>query len=93
MERNDKLRLKWLRNSIIGLLLNGFGLSILGEAIIAKMKDAPTLEWVWKGTLALVLINAGISFVGDAIKYKVYLDSAEKKTRNRKKRTQNFENQ
>lgn len=91
MPIQDKLKIKWLRNVIIGLILNGLGLSVLGEAIIAKMKEAPSSEWIWKGTLALVLINAGISFVGTAVKYKVYLDSAEKKTKNRKKRNRNFE--
>jgi hypothetical protein len=56
---------KWLIYSIVGLLLCGFGLSLLGEAIILKfIKDS---NWFYLGTIALVVFNSGICFVGKAI--------------------------
>ncbi|MFN4299516.1 MAG: hypothetical protein ACK4EX_07275 [Thermaurantimonas sp.] len=71
----EKLRKKWLIHAVIGLLLNGFGLSLLGEAIILKSQGQSKF-WIIVGTLALIFINAGISVVGTAIKYRVHLDNA-----------------
>ncbi|MEM1157523.1 MAG: hypothetical protein AAF649_05500 [Verrucomicrobiota bacterium] len=51
--------------AISGLILNGFGLSLLGEAVICKAQGA---SWFWMGTLALVSINAGICLVIEAAK-------------------------
>lgn len=71
----EKLRRKWLIHAVAGLLLNGFGLSLLGEAIILKANGESNI-WILVGTLALVFINAGISVVGTAVKYRVHLDNA-----------------
>ena len=54
------MKLKWLTYSIIGLLLFGFGLSLLGEAILLKNNNEP---FFWFGTLALVVINSGLCFL------------------------------
>ncbi|MFN3951412.1 MAG: hypothetical protein ACK4KT_03300 [Thermaurantimonas sp.] len=70
-----KLKKKWLRFAISGLVLNGFGLSLLGEAIIIK-SAGESMWWIPIGTLALICINAGISLVGTAVKYRVHLDNA-----------------
>ena len=65
----------WLLYSISGLLLCGFGLSILGEAIIYKIKN--DLKWFYWGTLALVVFNSGLCFFGKAIlvKFKISISA------------------
>ena len=68
------MKLKWLTYSIIGLLLFGFGLSLLGEAILLKNNNEP---FFWIGTLALVVINSGLCFFGNAIIFKIKLDRGE----------------
>ena len=49
---------KWFFYSVLGLLLIGFGLSVLGEAIIKKYENHP--DWFYWGTVALVIYNSGI---------------------------------
>ncbi|MEM6883450.1 MAG: hypothetical protein AAF571_00355 [Verrucomicrobiota bacterium] len=56
---------KYLFLAIGGLILNGFGLSLLGEAIIQKAQGG---AWFWLGTLSLICINAGICLVIEAAK-------------------------
>ena len=63
------MKTKWLIYSIVGLLLIGFGLSILGEAIILKINQ--DFNWFYIGTLALIVFNSGICFVGKAILLKI----------------------
>ena len=68
------MKLKWLTYSIIGLLLFGFGLSLLGEAILLKNNNEP---FFWFGTLAVVVINSGLCVFGNAIIFKIKLDRGE----------------
>lgn len=56
-----------LAYAIGGLVLNGFGLSLFGEAVIQKAQGG---SWFWLGTLSLVCINAGICLVVEAAKKK-----------------------
>jgi len=56
-----------LAHAIGGLLLNGFGLSLFGEAVNRKMRGR---TWFWLGTLSLICINAGICLVVEASKKK-----------------------
>ena len=56
---------KWLLFSISGLATVGFGLSLLGEAIIYKYEQHP--NWIFWGTVALVVTNTGICLIGQAI--------------------------
>tara|TARA_Y100000768_G_scaffold263320_1_gene200810 strand:- start:3390 stop:3605 length:216 start_codon:yes stop_codon:yes gene_type:complete len=58
------MKIKWLIYSISGLLLIGFGLSLLGEAIIFKMSK--NSNWFYMGTLALIIFNSGICIVAEA---------------------------
>ncbi|NWF71069.1 MAG: hypothetical protein HXY40_18455 [Chloroflexi bacterium] len=53
-----------------GLLLIGFGISILGEAIILKSKNKSFWRWFPLGTIALIVINAGISVFSEATKQR-----------------------
>jgi hypothetical protein len=59
------MRRKWYFFSIVGLLLIGFGLSLLGEAIIYKIDQ--DFSWFYWGTAALVVFNTGICLVAEAI--------------------------
>ena len=65
------MKIKWLAFSISGLVLFGFGLSLLGEAIILKYENKP---FFWLGTLALVVVNSGLCLFGNAIRYRVQMD-------------------
>ena len=60
---------KWLLFAVGGLLLFGFGLSLLGEAILLKYTQSP--NWVITGTIALVTTNSGLCLFGQAIIIKV----------------------
>ena len=50
--------------SVGGLLLVGAGLSVLGEAIIAKSSGK---AWFLVGTFALILVNSGICLIAEAV--------------------------
>jgi hypothetical protein len=60
---------KWLLYAVSGLVLFGFGLSLLGEAIILKYNQAD--YWISLGTIALVVTNSGLCLFGQAIVVKV----------------------
>lgn len=57
------LRKQWLIMAVGGLLLCGFGLSLLGEAILAKSTSESTWVWIGLGTSALVVFNSGLCIV------------------------------
>ena len=64
-QRNtSRNRLRWWLYSVGGLLLIGAGLSILGEAIIAKSRGE---AWFLVGTLAIILVNTGICLVAGEV--------------------------
>ena len=60
---------KWLLYAVSGLFLFGFGLSLLGEAILLKYNQSD--YWIAGGTLALVVTNSGLCLFGQAIIIKV----------------------
>ena len=60
---------KWLFCAVSGLVLFGFGLSLLGEAILLKYNQSD--YWIAGGTLALVVTNSGLCLFGQAIVVKV----------------------
>lgn len=61
-------RKQWWLYSVGGLITLGFGLSLLGEAIILKAQGGAWFSW---GTLALVVVNSGVALVGQAVFCKV----------------------
>ena len=71
------MKRQWLLYSIGGLLLCGFGLSLLGEAILYKMTN--NFSWFYLGTAALVVFNSGICLIGEAILIKVKMQKQIKK--------------
>ena len=60
---------KWLLYAVSGLVLFGFGLSLLGEAILLKYNQSD--YWIAGGTLALVVTNSGLCLFGQAIIVKI----------------------
>ena len=56
---------KWFVYSVISLLIFGFGLSLLGEAIIMKYQNSN--NWVPLGTLSLIVTNSGLCLFGQAV--------------------------
>ena len=64
----------WLWEALLGLLLVGFGLSLLGHAVIVKARGTEARQWFLIGTLALVSVGAGLSIFGDAVKHRVLYD-------------------
>ena len=62
---------KWLLYAVGGLMVFGFGLSLLGEAIIAKYTNND--YWIAWGTSALVVTNSGLCLFGQAVVERVKL--------------------
>ena len=58
------LHKKWFWYAIIGLVFNGLGLSVVGEAVISKSNGDP---WFLFGTFGLILVNSGLCFFGTAV--------------------------
>lgn len=59
---------KYIIYAASGLLLTGFGISVIGDAIAAKIAGG---EWFLVGTLGLIIFNAGLCFFGEAVKLSV----------------------
>jgi len=70
----NKLTKHWLIFSASGLALVGFGLSLMGEALILKYEQVPFGQWFWWGTGSLIVINTGLALFGKAITLRVRLD-------------------
>jgi hypothetical protein len=62
---------KWDELAPRGLLLIGLGISITGQAIIAKAKGRGFFKWFLKGLLGLILINSGVAVFGESVKHRV----------------------
>ena len=73
----SKLKRNWLIFSASGLALVGFGLSLMGEALIMKYEQEAFQSWFWLGTAALVVINSGLAIFGKAITLRVRLDQSK----------------
>lgn len=57
--------------AVVGLVLNGAGLSLFGDAVIHKAVQPDYIfGWFWEGTLALIFINAGICLVVESTRSK-----------------------
>jgi uncharacterized membrane protein HdeD (DUF308 family) len=61
------LNKKWFWFAVLGLVLVGAGLSVVGEAIIAKTNHE---AWFLFGTLGLILVNSGLCFFGTAVGFR-----------------------
>jgi hypothetical protein len=74
MSKISILMKKWLYNAVGGILLMGFGLSLLGDSIISKFENDDFYYWFLKGTIALIVFFAGLSFFGDAVNLRTQID-------------------
>ena len=72
------LKRKWLKFAVGGILLMGFGLSLLGEAGILKMSGSAFVNWFGLGTLALAVFFAGLSLFGQAVVFKSQIDNSKR---------------
>ena len=62
---------QWKFQAVAGLVLIGFGASLIAEAAIIKASDAPTWQWVVAGTIALCVFNSGLCIFGNGILHRV----------------------
>ena len=67
----------WLLQAPFGLVLIGFGASLIAEAAMYKASGAETWSWIGYGTLALVVFNSGISVFGGAILHRVRYENSK----------------
>ncbi|MCR9251351.1 MAG: hypothetical protein NXI20_13055 [bacterium] len=67
------LKRKWLIYAISGLVVFGFGLSLLGEANIEKLQRPDSWHWVVYGTIALIVTNSGLCLFGQAVVLRVQM--------------------
>jgi len=61
---------KWDELAPRGLLIIGFGVSLIGDAIVSKSKGRGFLRWFIIGSLGLIAFNAGIAIFGEAVKHR-----------------------
>ena len=73
------LRTKWMLCATGGLLLFGFGISVVGHA--SNLKSDPTVnfaQWFIWGLYGLILTNLGLICFGQAIRFRVLMDINKK---------------
>lgn len=63
----QKKTLRWLVQSVSGLLLTGTGLSMCIDAGLNKLSGEP---WFWYGTAGLIVFQAGLSLVVDGVRFR-----------------------
>jgi uncharacterized protein with von Willebrand factor type A (vWA) domain len=63
----QKKTLRWLIQSVSGLLLTGTGLSMCIDAGLNKLSGEP---WFWYGTVGLIVFQAGLSLVIDGVRFR-----------------------
>lgn len=68
------LKKKWLYSAVGGILLMGFGLSLLGDSILIKYESTVFFDWFLLGTIALAVFFAGLSLFGSAVNIKSQID-------------------
>lgn len=79
MSKLTLLKKKWLYTAIGGILLIGFGLSLLGDSIILKSANADFYHWFIPGTVAFIVFFTGLSLFGNAINLRTQIDFYKKR--------------
>lgn len=77
MEKAKKHYNRWLVQAPLGLVLIGFGVSLVAEAAMVKYDGANTWSWVSYGTIALVVLNSGLCVFGDSILHRVRYENTK----------------
>jgi hypothetical protein len=61
--------MNWFFLAVIGVVLNGAGLSLFGDAVVHRTIEPGGINaWFWTGTFSLILINAGVCCIAEAAK-------------------------
>jgi len=69
------LRTKWLLCAAVGLLLFGFGISVVSTATTIKAEPTSSFSrWFVMGLYGLIITNLGLVFFGQAIRFRVLMD-------------------
>ena len=71
---DKKLKRHWLLLSGASLAIVGFGLSLMGEALLVKQAAENWTEWFGIGMFSLIVVNTGIALFGKAVTLRVKLD-------------------
>jgi hypothetical protein len=66
---------QWSSLAPRGLLVIGFGATLLAHSATLKAKRKPWWQWVLLGTISLVTLNAGIAIFGESIKHRALYES------------------
>jgi hypothetical protein len=66
----DRHYQEWNESAPRGLLLIGFGVSLVAHAAGLKQKGRAALSWITLGTLGLIILNAGVAIFGEAVKHR-----------------------
>jgi hypothetical protein len=73
------LRTKWLLCATAGLLLFGFGISVVSNAATLKADLTVTFtRWFMLGLYGLIITNLGLVCFGQAIRFRVLMDINKK---------------
>jgi hypothetical protein len=66
---------KWILLAVLGVSLNGLGLSLVGDAVTRKTVQPDNFNgWFWEGTFSLIVVNAGLCCLVEAGLTKLKLD-------------------
>ena len=74
---SDSHYTNWLWKAPLGLAITGFGLSLLGNAILARSKGRHPAAWFSLGTIALLVCGSGLSVFADAAKDRAVSDALD----------------
>jgi hypothetical protein len=85
------LRTKWLLCAVAGLLLFGFGLSVVGTASTLKADpNVNVVRWIVWGVYGLILTSLGLVFFGQAIRFRVLMDINKRFSKQEKEMTKHI---
>ena len=72
---------KWDELAPRGMLLIGFGVSLIGHAIFQRIKSKGFLWWSITGLVGLIVLNSGIALFGEAMKHRTLYEVEVQKLR------------
>jgi hypothetical protein len=79
------LRTKWILCAVGGLVLFGFGLSVVGTASTIKAEpNVAFFRWFIWGLYGLILTSLGLISFGQAIRFRVLMDINKRFSRQEK---------
>lgn len=58
------------------MFLLGFGISIIGDAIMQRTLHAEFSVWFFEGLLGLIVFNAGVGIFGKAVILRIELNNS-----------------